>query len=320
MKTHLVYSSHYDFNIMGLDRLHPFDAKKFSRAWSLLESEFGSDLNKVTTYVSEPVTDEQLEKVHDQKYLQSLKKSKVISKVIEAPLLSFIPNLLLQKGLVEPAKYATAGTLVAANIACDQNAVVFNLGGGFHHAFPDHGEGFCFFADAALAIKILRDENKINQTDNILMIDLDVHRGNGFAHFYESDKNVGIFDLYNMQIYPGYFDDADEQHPFIIPMRAGLNSENYLDLLKTEFPAFLNSFKYPKIAFYNAGSDILNTDKLGKLDVNFDAVRERDRYIVDSLRARKIPTVIMTSGGYSQESYKLIADLASYLVKTEDLT
>lgn len=319
MKTRLVYSPHYDFGVKWLDKLHPFDAKKFSRAWALLEAEFGDELSRLTKVVDQPVSDETLLQVHTRDYLLSLQKSKTISAVIEIPLLALTPNYILQKGLINPAKYATAGTLIATKLAFEQNAIVFNLGGGFHHAFADHGEGFCFFADAALALEILKREEKINQNDKVIMIDLDVHRGNGFSKFYESDKNVGIFDLYNMQIYPGLLDDPNDEQPFIIPMRAGLNSEDYLDLLKTEFPLFLDAHQNPKIAFYNAGTDILASDKLGHLNVSYEAVKERDRYIVDALRARNIPTVIMTSGGYSKESYKLVAELASYLIKTGEL-
>ena len=217
--------------------------------------------------------------------------------------------------MVDSARYATAGTLLAARQALD-SSIVFNIGGGFHHAFSDHGEGFCFFADAAFALETLRAEHKISPTDKVLMIDLDAHRGNGFTSFYEKDKSVSIFDLYNMQVYPGLKQGEPDDFPFIIPLRAGLNSDEYLKTLKAELPLFLDSNPHPTLAFYNAGTDIVATDKLGALNVSYDAVNERDRFVVDLLREKNIPTVIMTSGGYSNDSYKLIADLASYLIRT----
>lgn len=313
MKTQLVYSPSYDFGILGMEKLHPFDAKKFSKAWSLLKEKFGDAINQNTTFVSAPVTDDELSIVHSKTYLQSLYTSSSVAEVIEIPALKFLPNFLLQKGLVNPVKYATAGSLIAAKQALD-GAIVFNLGGGFHHAFSDHGEGFCFFADATFALETLKKEQRIAPDDTVIMIDLDAHRGNGFTSFYEDNKSVGIFDLYNMQAYPGLKNDPQDKFPFIIPLRAGLGSEDYLTLLKTELPLFLNTYKSPKLAFYNAGTDIVYSDKLGGLNISYDAVIERDKFVIDQLRALNIPTVIMTSGGYSQDSYKLVAELATYLL------
>lgn len=315
MQTKLIFSPNYDFGIMGLEKLHPFDAKKFSKAWALLTNKFGEKINSFTTLIENPVTDEELEIVHSREYLTSLRQSKVIASVVEIAPLRFVPNFILQKGLVDSAKYATAGTLLAARKALD-SAIVFNIGGGFHHAFADHGEGFCFFADAAFALETLRAKEKILPADKVLMIDLDAHRGNGFTSFYEKDKSVGIFDLYNMQVYPGLKQGDPDDFPFIIPLRAGLGSDEYITILKTELPLFLDANPKPKLAFYNAGTDILAADKLGALNVSYEAINERDRFVVDSLRERNIPTVIMTSGGYSSDSYKLIADLASYLIRT----
>lgn len=300
---------------MGLEKLHPFDAKKFSKAWSLLLNEFGDEISALSTIVTTPATNEALEIVHSREYLTSLQQSKTIASVVEIPALRFIPGFVLQKGLVDSARYATAGTLLATRQALE-SSIVFNIGGGFHHAFSDHGEGFCFFADAAFALETLRAERKISPTDKVLMIDLDAHRGNGFTSFYENDKSVSIFDLYNMQVYPGLKQGEPDDFPFIIPLRAGLNSDEYLKTLKTELPLFLDSNPHPTLAFYNAGTDIVATDKLGALSVSYDAVKERDRFVVDLLREKNIPTVIMTSGGYSNDSYKLIADLASYLIRT----
>jgi histone deacetylase 11 len=315
MKTRLVYSPHYDFSILGMEKLHPFDAKKFSKAWALLQQEFGDTIKQHTTFVNAPVSDQELLAIHTEDYLKSLMHSKAIADVIEIPLLGLLPSSFLRKGLVIPAKYATAGTILATQQAL-AGAVVFNLGDGFHHAFADHGEGF-FFADAAVALSIVRNNNLISQNDTVIMIDLDAHRGNGFTSFYENDKSVGKFDLYNMQAYPGLRDDPNDEFPFIIPLRAGLGSEDYLQLLKEELPTFLDAYKKPKLAFYNAGTDIVSTDKLGGLNVSYEAVIERDKFVIDQLRSFNIPTVIMTSGGYSKKSCKLIAELAAYLVRVD---
>jgi histone deacetylase 11 len=314
MKSRLIFSPNYDFGMMGLEKLHPFDAKKFSKAWSILLQEFGGKLSGVSSYVTAPVNEEALGVIHSKDYLASLSESKNVASVVEIPALRFVPNAVLQKGLIEPARYATAGTLLAAREALESN-IVFNLGGGFHHAFFDHGEGFCFFADAAFAIETLRAENQLSRNDKVLMIDLDAHRGNGFTSFYENDKSVSIFDMYNMQVYPGLKQGDPDDFPFIIPLRSGLGSAEYLQTLKAELPLFLESNPEPVLAFYNAGTDILASDKLGGLNVDYDSVNERDQFVIDLLRERNIPTVIMTSGGYSKDSYKLVADLAAYLIR-----
>ena len=146
------------------------------------------------------------------------------------------------------------------------------------------------------------------------MIDLDAHRGNGFESFYTDDPNVRMFDMYNMQIYPGLHPGDPDEFPFLIPMRSNLGADEYLNTLTSELPEFLAANADARLAFFNAGTDILATDRLGGLNVEYQAVQERDRFVVDQLRSRNIPTVILTSGGYSSESYRLIADLALYLL------
>lgn len=318
MKTRLVYSPQYNFSMLGLEKLHPFDATKFSKVWQQLQKRFGHKLNHQTTFVNKPVTNQELLLVHTEEYLQSLKQNKVIADVLDIPLVAWLPHYLLQKGLVTPARYATAGTIIATQQALD-GAIVFNLGGGFHHAFSDHGEGFCFFADAALALKIATNNQLIASNDTVIMIDLDAHRGNGFASFQQDRQGhvkntVGIFDLYNMHAYPGPKNDPEEKFPFVIPLRAGMGSAEYLDLLKSELPEFLETYSGAKLAFYNAGTDILATDRLGGLNVNYDSIIARDKFVIDMLHARNISTVIMTSGGYSAYSHQLVAELAAYVL------
>lgn len=321
MKTRLVYSPHYNYSMLGLEKFHPFDAEKFSKAWQCLYKKFGLKLNHHTTFVNTPVSNRELRLVHSEEYLLSLKQNKVIAAILDIPLLTWLPHYLLEKGSITPARYATAGTIIATQQALD-GAIVFNMGGGFHHAFADHGEGFCFFADAALALKIAGDNHLIAADDTVIMIDLDVHRGNGFASFQQDSqgrarKTVGIFDLYNTQAYPGPNDDPEEEFPFVIPMQAGTDSEEYLALLTSALPEFMKRYSGAKLAFYNAGTDILTTDRLGGLKVSYEAIVARDKFVIDMLHSRKIPTVIMTSGGYSPHSYQLIADLASYLLNLQ---
>ncbi|AZZ91031.1 hypothetical protein EUZ85_09975 [Hahella sp. KA22] len=137
MKTLLAYSPHYDFQLPGIAALHPFDVKKYSRAWGVLIQRFGDDLARNRLQINAPVSLETLGLAHSHEYLASLNQAAAISRVVESSLVQWLPASLLQKGLLTPAKYAVAGTITAARKAIEEEAIVFNLGGGFHHAFRD---------------------------------------------------------------------------------------------------------------------------------------------------------------------------------------
>lgn len=313
MKTKIVYSSHYDFGGWGIDKLHPFDGKKFSKAWELVQTSV-PDAHSYLIEPESPANDELLRLVHSDDYLLSLDSSAVIAAVIEVGMARLLPSAVLNKHLLTPIRWATQGTLLAARYALKHHAMVMNLGGGFHHAFAKKGEGFCFFADAALAIKKMRLEGLLEATDTVAMIDLDAHRGNGFESFFKDDPAVTIFDMYNFQVYPGLHEGEVDEFPFMVPLKMGTTGAVYLKALSEELPVFTASLNKPKIIFYNAGSDILKGDSLGGLAVEFDAVVERDQYVFAHLRKLNVPVVVMTSGGYSADSYKLVAECAQSLL------
>lgn len=313
MKPYFIYSKHYDFLFSGIDRLHPFDTAKFSKAWQLFSSEHSADLADLWIEPQTPITDDDLLQAHTPPYLDSLKQSKTIAQVIEIAPARFIPNFMLQKRLIRPIKLATGGTVIAAEKALTENAVAMNFGGGFHHAFADHGEGFCFFADAALAIAHCRNKGLLDVDDKVLMIDLDAHRGNGFEAVTHSDSSVHMFDMYNFQVYPDLHSGNTDEYPYLVPLKFGTDSETYLNILHTEITPFLDTHQDARLVFYNAGNDILNSDPLGGLNVDYDAVIQRDRFIIDTLIQMNIPTVIMTSGGYTNDSHRIIADMAMHV-------
>ncbi|MDH5326467.1 MAG: histone deacetylase [Gammaproteobacteria bacterium] len=326
MPNKFIFSKKYDFSLLGFDKLHPFDGKKYSKAWNLLQADYGSnlkselrtelrrELSKALIEPTEPIAPEQLLSIHTQQYLDSLSSSKVIAQVLEVGAVSYLPNKILQNSFLKPARLAVSGTVEAATQALTHDCIAVNIGGGFHHAFPDHGEGFSFFADAALSIEHCRSKGLISATDNILMIDLDAHRGNGFEFIYAKDPRVHMLDMYNFQVYPGIHPGEPKDFPYLIPLKAYSNTDHYLNTLQQHLPEFLNSVEKPKLAFYNAGTDILDQDPLGGLRVSYDGVVERDQTVLKALHDRKIPTVVMTSGGYSKDSYKLIADMCRFVV------
>jgi histone deacetylase 11 len=152
MKPYVIYSSGYDFGSDLLNYFHPFHGKKFSEAWKLFSKEHLNDLESFWIEPRQLISDAQLLKIHNQKYLDSLKKSLTIAKVIEIKVAQWVPNKLLQNLLMKPIRLACNGTVLAADTALQKDAIAMNFGGGYHHAHADHGEGFCFFSDAALSI------------------------------------------------------------------------------------------------------------------------------------------------------------------------
>ncbi len=316
----LIYSNKYDFNLSWLNKFHPFEGRKFSKAWDIIYSEFEREIDSLWVEPIEIVSDEVLLKVHNQDYLDSLSYSSVISKVVEIKLLRFIPHYILYKLLIEPVRLACNGTILAAELALKNNNMVMNIGGGYHHAFADHGEGFCFFADAALSIANSKDKKHLNDDDKILMIDLDAHRGNGFEATIKDTSKVKNFDMYGFQSYPGIHEGDVDEFPYMIPLKAGMSDDKYLSILEENLLSFLDENSDAKLVFYNAGNDILDTDPLGSLKVSYSGIIKRDKFVVEQLAKRAIPTVIMTSGGYTKQSYKLIAELAKLVVNTNNPT
>jgi histone deacetylase 11 len=309
-----VYSPDCDFSLLGLERLHPFDGRRASRAWALFREANPMAAAQAWLRPTDPVTDDELAMVHDRDYLRSLRSSAVVARTLEIWPARLLPNLLLRKHVLAPMRLATRGTVMAAACALEgQNAMSF--GGGYHHAFRDRGEGFCLFADVALAIAVHRASGRLGASDRVALIDLDAHRGNGFESFIAGDARVSVLDMFYFQVYPGMPEVSIEDMPFMIPVHSRTSDEGYLGALREALPRFLDAAGAARLAFYNAGTDILAGDRVGKLAISPAAVEERDRMVVDLLASRGIPTVITTAGGYSEESHRLIAKLAMHMAR-----
>lgn len=320
MTPSFVYSNRYDIDFHFLKHLHPFDGCKFSKAWSNLTREYEITAEKQWIEPENQVSDQQLLKIHSQDYLESLNTSTVIAKIVEISFAKWLPNRLLQSNLLDPMKLACQGTLLATETAIKNKSIAMNFAGGYHHAFSDHGEGFCFFADAALSIFESRERKLLSPQDKVLMIDLDAHQGNGFEAVTQNDENVHIFDMYNFQIYPGLHPGEPDEFPYMIPLKTGINGDRYLEILEKELASFLETHKDAALIFYNAGTDILAGDPLGGLSVVYQDVVRRDKFVLDRIHGLNIPTVIMTSGGYTRKSHELIAEMAGYLMEKSTAT
>jgi acetoin utilization deacetylase AcuC-like enzyme len=196
-------------------------------------------------------------------------------------------ELMIAQGTIDCCHYAL------------QNGVALNVAGGTHHAFADRGEGFCMLNDMAIAANYLLHKNLVKQ---ILIIDLDVHQGNGTAKLFEKEERVFTFSMHGAHNYPFHKEKSDLD----LPLKDGMNDATYLTLLKETLPALINKTK-PDFAFYLSGVDILNTDRYGKLQVTPDGCKQRDEFVFTSLRQQNIPCAVAMGGGYSTD-VKIIVD------------
>jgi len=323
----IVWSPNYDFWIPlpGLQRLHPFDARKFSRVHRELRRRFPGCLDGWITAPAAPASRSDLEEVHAPEYLNSLDSFEVVCAVLELPqrlrwwlalAQRFLPFWRMGSLVLKPMRWGTMGTLRAAELALEHCSAV-NLSGGYHHAWPDHGEGFCFFADVALAVRRLWQTGRLGPDDRVLYIDLDAHQGNGVERAFYDEPRVCIFDMYNAANFPqdSYARSRINED---VPLDWGTKTEEYLAILRRRRPDYvceLLATGPPRLAIYNAGTDIYEWDALGGLAVSRQGVLERDQFVFDTLTGAGIPWVMVLSGGYSAESYQLVAESVCYLIR-----
>ena len=305
-----------DIRIPGAGWFHPFDGRKFSRALQMAQTTHPTDVASRLRMITGPLGEAELRLVHTADYLASLQQSRTIARILEVGALNWIPASLLHRWILHPMLMACAGTRDAAISALKSGGTAVCLGGGFHHAHADHGEGFCVFADIPIAIRALIANGSLSAHDEVLVIDLDAHRGNGFESICH-DWPVHFFDLYNFQAYPGLYDAEPERFPFLIPMRSGEDDRGYLATLGSELPNFLDAHPRAKLVFFNAGTDVVAGDPLGRLALTEDGVFKRDALVFAELRRRKLPTVMVTSGGYTSASHRLIARTLIHLITEE---
>jgi acetoin utilization deacetylase AcuC-like enzyme len=186
----------------------------------------------------------------------------------------------------------TQGT-IDCSLHALQFGIALNVAGGTHHAFADRGEGFCLLNDMAIASNYLLRKGL---SKKILIIDLDVHQGNGTAKIFENNTNVFTFSMHGAHNYPFHkeFSDLD------IPLIDGMKDAEYLQLLKENLQQVLLVEK-PDFAFYLSGVDILETDKFGKLKISLAGCKERDEFVLQTLKDQNIPVTIAMGGGYSPD-------------------
>lgn len=199
--------------------------------------------------------------------------------------------------LVRRAFAVIGGTLGAARAALSDGGAV-NLAGGTHHAFADHGEGYCIFNDMVIALRRLRLEGLVGR---FLIIDLDVHQGNGTAALCRTDADVFTFSMHGEHNYPV----RKEHSSWDIALPDCVSDVQYLDLLSQALPRILERFR-PELIFYQAGVDVLAGDRFGQLALTMEGVGERDRVVCNFARRAGLPMAITLGGGYARDLDRIV--------------
>lgn len=194
--------------------------------------------------------------------------------------------------LIERELMIMQGTINVA-LSALKDGVGLNIAGGTHHAFAERGEGFCILNDMAIASNYLL---KHHFAKKILIIDLDVHQGNGTAKIMEENKNVFTFSMHGATNYPFHKEKSDLD----IGLPDGTDGPTYLKILHETLPSIIQQFK-PDFAFYLSGVDILSTDKFGKLNITIEECKQRDAFVFNCLKQNNIPVAVALGGGYSPD-------------------
>ena len=231
-----------------------------------------------------PASTYQLLNVHTPRYIEGIIRGKLDRKE-ERKL-----GLPWSKALARRSCLAVKGTINAALMALE-DGISGNLAGGTHHAFPDWGEGFCVFNDVAVAIRVLKTNMWIKKA---MVIDCDVHQGNGTADFFKNDSDVFTFSIHGAKNYP--FRKPPSDHDVGLPDKTG--DKTYSRALSDALDHIFSVFQ-PDIVFYLGGIDILETDHFGRLSLSVNGLIDRDQMVIQSVFQKNIPLVLLLSGGYA---------------------
>lgn len=230
--------------------------------------------------------------VHDAEYFYDLLNIKIPSK--DARKIGFP----LTEDLVERERIIADGTMKACEFAI-QHGIAMNIAGGTHHAYTNRGEAFCMLNDQAIGAKYLQAKKLANK---ILIVDLDVHQGNGTAEIFRNDSSVFTFSMHGASNYPF----KKEQSDLDIPLNKGINDTTYLSILKETLPKLIATHE-PDFIFYLCGVDVIAGDKLGTLAMSVEGCKERDRFVLETCQKLQIPLQCSMGGGYSPD-IKVIVD------------
>ncbi|WP_110474098.1 histone deacetylase family protein [Winogradskyella epiphytica] len=260
--------------------------------------------NEANFFEPEKPNDKYIVSVHDPEYyydLVNLTLDQRAARKIGFP---------LSRGLVHREVLIADGTIKASEFALEFG-IAMNIAGGTHHAFSDHGEAFCLLNDQAIGARYLQQNGLAKK---ILIVDLDVHQGNGTAEIFQNDSLVFTFSMHGKSNYPFKKEKSDLD----IALENGTEDATYLDILKTTLPQLIAE-QEPDFIYYLSGVDVVATDKLGKLGLSIEGCKARDRFVLEQCKTNQIPVMCSMGGGYSAEIKTIVEAHANTFRLAQDL-
>ncbi len=274
----LVYHDGYDLNLGA----HIFPSQKYRLIRERLLAEGIAESGDFVEPAA--ATFEQLTLVHDPDWIERLRNGTLTYLEIVRLEIPYTPRT------VEAFFLAAGGTILACRFALKEGLGI-NLGGGFHHAFADHGEGFCAINDLAVAVRVLQKEGLIRKA---MIVDCDAHQGNGTAFIFRNDPDVMTISIHQLNNYPA----IKPPSTIDIHLEGCTGDERYLQLLRESYEPSLDSFR-PDLILYVAGADPYQADQLGGLCLTMEGLKERDRLVLGLAVERGIPVAVTLAGGYA---------------------
>jgi len=277
----ICYSDRY---MVPLPATHPFPMQKYR----LVRDRLLEEGSITAEQLIEPslAAEEDVLLVHTEEYWGRCVRGEL------TPLEARRIGLPWSEGLLRRSLASAQGTVIAARNAL-QDGIASNLAGGTHHAYPDHGEGYCVFNDIAIAARVLQREGSANR---VAIIDCDVHQGNGTAVVFQDDPTVFTFSIHGEKNFPA----RKEQSKLDVHLPDGVGDEEYLAILREHVPRILDDFN-PDFVFYQAGVDPFEGDRLGRLKLTLEGLRRRDEFVIGACLNRGLPVVTTMGGGYAKE-------------------
>jgi len=294
----LIYHDRYDLNLGA----HVFPSQKYRLInETLLREKLAEPADFLVPY---PASDEDILRVHSQEYVRKLKTGK----------LSLLELMRLEipysKELIEACWLAAGGSILAGKRALAEGFAA-NLGGGFHHAFPDHGEGFCVIHDVAVAIRRLQFDGGIATA---MVVDTDVHHGNGTAAIFGGDGTVFTLSIHQENNYP--YPKPPSNIDLHLP--DGIGDDDYLAILEKHLIQAFSEF-HADLLFYVGGADPYREDQLGGLALTREGLEQRDRLVYEQTRRNGVPVAITLAGGYARRVEDTVRIHINTLLAARDL-
>ncbi|MBN1356721.1 histone deacetylase [bacterium] len=294
MNPPVVYHPEYAFDIGA----HVFPTAKYKLILDTLKQLVGD----LEVHVPEPARDDQILSVHDRDFVGDLRSYRHTRR-------TFPSELPISREIVDGFYLMAGGSCLAASLAMERGAAM-NIGGGFHHAFADHAEGFCYINDVAVAVRDVL--NRFDTLRKVAVVDTDLHQGNGTARIFQNDDGVFTFSIHQENNYP-----VKERSDLDIGLSNFVGDDQYLTELNRGLDTVFTVFK-PDFAMYVAGVDPYENDQLGALKLTQKGMRERDSRVFERCARGKIPVAVLLAGGYAATLAETVAlHVNTYLAMRE---